>query len=422
MTSPNTRMWVLYLPIAMVSSVLAIAMWENRAHPGREAGTATGAGVLLALAALVLAISLAWRRRFPVEVAVIAALVTLVLPLDPVVALIAFASLAVRRLDRVVGAVAALTFAAVLLSIWRDGRGTTKESSFWQIILAPVGQDVGLEPLSLLSTLVISLAHLGAAFALAMLVRDRLRARDTEEAGREHAQVVQGLSDELARQSERERLAQEVHDALGHRLSLLSLHAGALQLRAGDDPALHESASLVRWGAEQAMTDLRALLSMLRQPGSPDLAAAVPSLRDLALLIEENSQTGTTLISTVQMDSIEGLDELTSRSAFRVAQELLTNARRHAPGIGVRFLVRASPGTGIEIESANYLPPQAATEVRAGTGLTGLTTRVDQLGGQWRWWVDEQRVFRMAVHLPWVWRSIDEPAAAPTWPARGDTR
>lgn len=409
------RTWVLYVPVAFVSSTLAAATWDAR-QQGHEAGDQVGGlAILLWFAGILLALSLAWRRRYPVPVAVITAVGALLLPLDPVAALIAFGSLAVRRLDRVVAAVAGLVVIATFASTWRDGRGTSTDSSFWQMLLGPPEASIATEPLSFWATLAIALALTATSFGIAMLVRDQQRTRATREEDQAHRQVVAGLNDELARQSERERLAQEVHDALGHRLSLLSLHAGALQLRAGEDPAMRESAGLVRWGAEQAMTDLRSLLTMLRQPGGPDVADSIPSLRDMALLIDETSRTGVTLVSTVQLESIDDLDDLTSRSAFRIAQELLTNARRHSAGMGVRILVRATPSGGVEIEAANHLLPSAVADVAAGGGLSGIATRVEQLGGQWRCWVDEQRVFRAAAHLPWVPRRPDSPSAPVPW-------
>lgn len=415
---PVLRTWLLYLPLVVLSSTLAIATWDVR-RQGDPSSEISDLAALLWFAGIAVAVTLAWRRRRPLEVAVITAVATLALPLDPVAALIAFGSLAARRLDRAVAGAGGLTFVAVLVSTWRDGRGRSPDSSVWQMLLSSPGETGPLAPLSLWLVLAISLALWAVSFGIAMLIRDRGRSRSSEAEDTAHRLVVAGLNDELARQAERERLAQEVHDALGHRLSLLSLHAGALQLRAGEDPALRESAELVRWGAEQAMRDLRALLAMLRQPTGPDLADAVPGLRDIALLIDETSRTGTTLISTVQLESLEDLDDLTSRSAFRIAQELLTNARRHAPGIGVRFLLRATAATGVAIEAANHLPPDAPAQIEAGSGLIGITTRVEQLGGQWRHWIDDQRVFRVAIHLPWVFPA-DTAADEPTvWTPEG---
>ncbi len=217
-------------------------------------------------------------------------------------------------------------------------------------------------------------------------------------------------------------IAQEVHDALGHRLSLLSLHAGALEVTSGDNPRVAESAALVRANAQQSMADLRSLLAMLRQPDSPDVAAAVPTLRDVPALIDETVATGVNLVSTAQLEGIGRLDETTSRSAFRITQELLTNARRHAPGIGVRVLVRATPESGVEIEVANHLPAHVALEFRPGSGLDGIRHRVLTLGGDFRCFVDDRRVFRVAARLPWVWAADLGSAWTPGDQVEGGTR
>lgn len=402
--SPSARTWVLYLPICFVSSTLAISTWDVRQHGPAVSVNATGWALLIWLFGVLGAVGLHWRRRFPVVVAVALAVLTLVLPLDPMAALIAFGSLTVRRFDRVTAGVGGLTFLATLVSTWRDGQGRSKASSFWQMLAHSdvTGDHTPHEPLTWWVILAISVVLMALVFGVAMVVRDREATRSRRVVESRQQTVVSTLSDELARQAERERLAQEVHDALGHRLSLLSLHAGALELAAGEGRAA-ESAALVRENAQQSMADLRHLLAMLRHPDAPDVAAAVPTLADVGPLVDETLRTGAALVSSVHLEAVDRLDETTSRSAFRVTQELLTNARRHAPGIGVRVRVAATPATGIEIEVANHLATTATPEFDLGTGLRGIRSRVEQLGGEWRCWVDEHRVFRVAVHLPWVW-------------------
>jgi signal transduction histidine kinase len=409
LTSPGRRTWLLYFPLCAVTGALAISTWDVRVHGAGVEENVSNIAAGLWLVALLVAATLYWRRRFPVAVAVGTAVAALLLPLDPTAALIAFGSLTVRRLDRVTGALGALVLVVTTWSIWRDGRGLTKASSFWQMVArSSPDTQARHEPLGLWVTLAIAGVLVIATFGLGMILRDRHQARLRRQTDAAQSQVVTTLADEVARQAERERLAQEVHDALGHRLSLLSLHAGALELAAGNDPTAAESAALVRANAQQSMADLRSLLDMLRRPESPDVAAAVPTIADVPALVDDAVTTGSALVSTVQLESVERLDPATSRSAYRVVQELLTNARRHAPGVGVRLLLRATPAEGVIIEVANHLPRGAGegsspAGVTPGSGLTGIRTRVEQLGGDWRCWVDEGRVFRGAAHLPWVW-------------------
>ena len=105
------------------------------------------------------------------------------------------------------------------------------------------------------------------------------------------------------------------------------------------------------------------------------------------------------LVATVVIDGAGGLDDLVGQTAYRVVQELLTNARRHAAGVGVRLVVTARPDLGVTIEAANRR--QAAGQVTEGNGLTGLRERVAQAGGETQIRVDDEGVLRTAVRLPW---------------------
>lgn len=402
--SPRARTWLVHFPVWFVASVVTVGAWDVRTHGPHDANEVTGTALLLWLVGAAGFASLSWRRRFPEAVTAGNAVLTLLLPLDPTVALIAFGSLAVRRLDRVTAGLGGLVAAATFMATWRDGRGESRAASFWQLVAhSDADLHATLEPLTLPVVLAITGVAVAVVLALALVLRDRSQRAARAQIERDQRVVVETLSDEVSRQAERERLAQEVHDALGHRLSLLSLHAGALEVAAGEGTKAAESAALVRANAQQSMADLRSLLTMLRQPGSPDVTAAVPTLRDAEGLIDDTVSTGVTLVSTVHLEGIDRLDATTSRTAFRIVQELLTNARRHAPGIGIRMRLLANPTRGVEIEVANHLPAGATGEVVPGSGLRGIRHRVEQLRGEWRCWVDDQRVFRAAAHLPWVW-------------------
>src|SRR5699024_10073668 len=123
----------------------------------------------------------------------------------------------------------------------------------------------------------------------------------SEAKGESHRLRAEQLGDEVVRQAERERIAREVHDAIGHRLSLLSVHAGALEANTRDqDPRLAGSATLVRESAARTASDLRSLLSVLRRPDDPDLAAAVPGLDAVPGLVDESIEAGMPLVATVR--------------------------------------------------------------------------------------------------------------------------
>jgi len=367
-------------------------------------GTATDRAMLVWLVGIVIAIAMIWRHRWPLQITVISAVAPILLPLDALAALVCLGGI-VRRRDLKQSLPAGLLVAvAVWRSVWQDSRGTSDDTSFWHTIASP-GEGHAVR---WWVVLIITAVLIAVTVGISALLRSRhdlsMSRRQEERAD----QKAEALSETVARQQERERLAREVHDALGHRLSLLSIHAGALEVAAQDNPKLAQSAAVVRTGAQQSMEDLRSLLTVLRQPGEADVAAAVPELADVPRLVDETVAAGQSVVSSVVISTLEGLDPLVSRSAYRVVQELLTNARKHAAGMPLRLQVTANPSLGIDISAGNLIRQAApdAPRFNLGNGLTGLSERVEQLGGQWRVWIDESGAFRVAVLLPWT-RGVD---------------
>nr|BFE88647.1 hypothetical protein GCM10020093_112480 [Planobispora longispora] len=127
-----------------------------------------------------------------------------------------------------------------------------------------------------------------------MLVRARRQLVVSLRERAERAEAEAELRVEGARRLERERIAREMHDVLAHRLSLLSVHAGALEYRPDmptDDVA--KAAGVIRSGAHQALQDLREVIGVLRLGGeetAPDRPQ--PTLSDLSALVEESREAG----------------------------------------------------------------------------------------------------------------------------------
>lgn len=209
------------------------------------------------------------------------------------------------------------------------------------------------------------------------------------------------LDAQIARTQERERIAREVHDAIGHRLSVISLHAGALEGSVPADSPAAESARAVRQAASAAVDDLHSLLRMLREPAEPELAdVPLSRLRDV---LDEAAAAGQAMSASVFLEEAEQAPPVLSRAVFRIVQELLTNAARHAPGATLTLRVSGAPGQGLLIESANPLLPQSVTTgVSGGHGLGGIRERVDLLGGSMSAGADEgSGAFRVRIELPW---------------------
>ena len=138
-----------------------------------------------------------------------------------------------------------------------------------------------------------------------------------------------------ARAAERQRIAREMHDVLAHRLSLLSVHAGALEFRP-DAPAeeVAEAAGVIRESARAALEELREVIGVLREEergdGPPE--PPQPALADLPALVEESRAAGMRLTAQIELGDVAPPPAL-GRTAYRIVQEGLTNARKHAPGL-----------------------------------------------------------------------------------------
>jgi signal transduction histidine kinase len=204
-----------------------------------------------------------------------------------------------------------------------------------------------------------------------------------------------------------------MHDVLAHRLSLLATYAGALAYRPDAPPEqLSGAAEVVRSGVHQALDELREVIGVLRDDSLPDLAAGssrpLPGIADLPELIGESRAAGTPVFvdsdAWPAAEAPTGLPDAAGRTAYRVVQEGLTNARKHAPGQPVSVTLGGGPGTGLSVSVVNRLgpvPPGTSAAVPgAGTGLIGLTERLELAGGRldWRNPGDE---FRLCAWLPW---------------------
>ncbi|WP_423462908.1 sensor histidine kinase [Promicromonospora sp. MS192] len=232
--------------------------------------------------------------------------------------------------------------------------------------------------------------------ARAQLLAD-LRAR----AHRAEADREQAL--EAARSGERNRIAAEMHDALGHRLSLLAATAGAVEYRPDAPPdQLAAAAGRVRTGAAEALEDLRRLVRLLR--GGVEQLAPPPTLHDIPGLVDAARSVGATVVLDQTDDrSAAGRGDEPSppvaTAAYRVVQEGLTNARRHAPGAAVRVTV-ATRADAVRVVVADDGPARAAAG-EAGTGLVGLRERVELLDGT----LDAGRSpagFVLEARIPWA--------------------
>lgn len=219
------------------------------------------------------------------------------------------------------------------------------------------------------------------------------------------AEAEQGRRVAEARMLERRKIAREMHDVLAHRLSLLATFAGAMEYRPDSSPEqLSRAAGVVREGVRQALDELREVISLLRDDDPPDSDSSRPQpvLADIPRLVEESRNAGTEVLLREAVDEPAEAPPSVARTAYRVIQEGLTNARKHATGQPVQVALRGGPGVGLQIDIRNSMAPQgtAMPGWSGGAGLVGLTERVHLAGGR----LDYQAVggeFRLHASIPW---------------------
>ncbi|MFE1959904.1 sensor histidine kinase [Streptomyces sp. NPDC059479] len=236
-----------------------------------------------------------------------------------------------------------------------------------------------------------------------------------------YLEQARSLTAATARLEERTRIAGEMHDLLGHRLSLISVHAGALELAAARQaPPLAGQAELLRTTAGTAMEELRDILGLLRREDAAvavAVAVAVPvsvptsvpvavpersrgTREDITALVAESRQAGVTVELDWSLPDTAEPGPRTRQSLHRVVREGLTNVLKHAAGAPARVEVRDDLGR-IEVSVTNEAP-RAGGHQGAGnrSGLAGLEERIALLGGSFTAGPLRDGGFRLVAVLP----------------------
>ncbi|WP_433390480.1 sensor histidine kinase [Micromonospora sp. KLBMP9576] len=246
-----------------------------------------------------------------------------------------------------------------------------------------------------------------SVLAWGMFVRARRQLIVSLRDRAERAEAEQQLRVTQARHLERTRIAREMHDVLAHRISLLSLHAGALEFRPDAPPQeVAKAAGVIRGSAHAALQDLREVIGVLRAEttAEADPERPQPTLGDLPALVEESRVAGVRVGVHEAVVAAERVPVAVGRSVYRIVQEGLTNARKHAAGAAVTLDLAGAPGDGLTVEVRNRWPVGAdagAGIPGAGTGLVGIAERVSLAGGRLEHGRDDSGDFRLAAWLPW---------------------
>ena len=224
--------------------------------------------------------------------------------------------------------------------------------------------------------------------------RLRTREEDAEERRREQAADA-----DRAVQAERTRIARELHDVVAHRVSLMTVQAGAAKTVALDDPqAALQAMEAVEHAGRQALDELRHLLGVLRPTRDDGSLAPQPGLADVPRLVDQFRDAGLD-VSLRMADLPRGLPAPVDLSAYRIVQESLTNVLKHA-GPKARTEVRVSaPNGAVEIEISDR--GHAAVGLPgSGYGIVGMRERALLLGGSLTAGPHTDGGFRVAAHLP----------------------
>lgn len=370
-----TAAWV----VVGVGTLIGLTVWGEYEGHGTT-GLFTVDVVVGAASCCLLPVVLRWPLPGAVALAVLSAISPAATPAATFGAL----HVALRRPLSVAAAVGATGIAAQLIGyLWRPFTGLS--FGWWALlVVAAYAALVGWG------------AWIQARQSLVASLRERAMAAEAEQ-GRRVAE---------ARLAERTRIAREMHDVLAHRLSLVATYAGALEYRPDAPPdQLANAAGVIRASVHQALSELRDVIAVLRDTESAADWSEHPQpvLADLPGLIEEASSAGTHIQLDNRLADSAGPPAAVGRTAYRVVQEGLTNARKHAAGQPVQVILSGVAGTQLTIEISNPVPAGPAGALVApgsGIGLVGLSERVQLAGGQF-----EHRLasgeFRMRAWIPW---------------------
>jgi signal transduction histidine kinase len=386
----------------------------------RDAGLPASVGIVFGLlAGSVLVV----RRKWPVAVVLVAIAITPA-QMGFLMGIVGLYTLAASELPRrIIGALAGMSLVGTLIVTFVRVRQDMARGDLtlgdWFVPFASITTSLGLTAPPVLLGL-----YVGARRRLMESLRERADSLERElqllaERAEERA--------EWARSEERTRIAREMHDVVAHRVSLMVVHAAALQAVARKDPEKAvKNAALVGDMGRQALTELREMLGVLRSSAGDaerpvraavplaavGVAAAAaasrmaddeggPCLDEIDELVGQSAAAGMVVDLSVEGDARSYAPEI-EQTAYRVVQEALTNVHKHAAGAKtyVRLAHRVSE---IAMQVENEPPPEAASSARlpsGGNGLVGMKERVAALGGVFVSGPTDAGGFRVSAVIP----------------------
>jgi signal transduction histidine kinase len=383
--------------VAGTSSLVAVAILA----PDSTEDLGFAVSVLAMVAGLTLAGCLVLRRQHPVPLCLAAAVAPVMLPMDSAAALLVLPWVwAVGRSRTVALCTAAVTLGTAA-ALWRDAARPAGERVF---SVADEAGAISYDP-GPVAFVCWGLFFLALSLSAGIVRRSRAAtaaARQDTDAAREQtaAEVARSavLEDRMTRQEERELIAREVHDTVAHHIASISLRASVLEVQHPDDQPTRDAAREVRASAQRAVAELRTLLHSLRTDDGDLLPGT--TLEDLVPLLDRLRDGGAQVWGTVFVQDSHLAAPHVTRATFRIVQEAVTNALKHAPDQPVSVTVRAGRSTGVEVRVENPLG-DASSGPGTGHGITGMQERAERLGGSLTAGPHGGR-FVVAARLPWA--------------------
>ncbi|MFJ8083713.1 sensor histidine kinase [Streptomyces sp. NPDC096205] len=374
----------------------------------QDAGIPAVAGVVFGVLA---GSVLLFRRRWPIAV-VLVSIAVAPAQMGYLMGVVGLYTLAASELPRrIIASLAGMSLLGMLVVAFVQAREMSDadvEAGEWFAPFFALTMSVGMTAPPLLLGM-----YVGARRRLMESLRERADSLERElqllaERAEERA--------EWARNEERTRIAREMHDVVAHRVSLMVVHAAALQAVARKDPEKAvRNAALVGDMGRQALTELREMLGVLRSGDGvrprevPVVAVAAvdeqpvsegPCLEDLEELVGQSAAAGMVVALSVEGTECVYAPEI-EQTAYRVVQEALTNAHKHAAGAKtyVRVAHRVSE---IAMQVENEPPPEVSSPglPSGGNGLVGMRERVLALGGVFVSGPTEAGGFRVSAVIP----------------------
>ncbi|HWO62073.1 MAG TPA: histidine kinase [Umezawaea sp.] len=324
---------------------------------------------------VVSSVGLWWRRRWPVHYAALLVFFGSFSELSALALMIALFTVAIHRSPATTMVVFAVCVPSSLVAVVIR----PEPDIAWQVVLA------------------FGIVVQGAVVGWGLFIHHRRQLIESLHDRAARAETEAHLRAEQVQHEVREAIAREIHDVLGHRLSLLSVHAGALEYRP-DAPTedIARAAKVIRENSHRALQDLREVIGVLRAPVGE---LPQPTFADLEQLVAESA--GANMRVSLRSDVEGAVPDTAGRTAYRIVQESLTNVRKHAAGSEVDVRVTGSPDDGLTVEVVNSRPLAVSAPNAGGRGLLGLAERVALAHGTLEHGATGAGGWRVSAWIPW---------------------